>query len=109
MRESTTTTENAFGTVVNHFRVHVLEKYIHLCPTKCTSITNACIVLYNFLLSKNDVAYTPAEHDVPLQRCHTITHLGENRSQGAARDIRDEIYDFVNTNRQVEWQWDIPI
>ena len=57
--------ENAFGRLVNCFRV--LDKYIHLCLTKYTSITNACIVLHNSLLSKNDVAYTPAEHDVPLQ------------------------------------------
>ena len=98
--------ENAFGILVNRFRV--LDKYIHLCPTKCTSITNACIVLHNFLLSKNDVAYTPAERDVPLQRCCTLAHQGGNRSQGAARDIRDEMCDFW-TNGQVEWQWEIPI
>ena len=99
--------ENAFGILVNRFRV--VDTYIHLCATKCTSITNACIVLHNLLLSKNDVAYTPAEHDVPLQRCHTTAHQGGNRSQGAARDIRDEICDFFNTNGQAEWQWDIPI
>ena len=99
--------ENAFGILVNRFRV--LDKYIHLSPQKCTVVTNACIVLHNFLLSKKDVSYTLSEHEVPQQHCQTLVHQGGNRSQGAARDIRDELCDFFNTNGQVDWQWDIPI
>ena len=100
--------ENAFGILVNRFRV--LAKYIHLEPTKCTVVTNACIALHNFLLSKKDACYaTAADNDQPQQMSRNLAHQGGNRNQGTARDIRDELCDYFNTNGQVDWQWDIPI
>ena len=46
-------TENAFGILSNRFRV--LDKHIYLSPEKSSKVTNACIVLQNFLLTRNDV------------------------------------------------------
>ena len=53
--------ENAFGILVNRFCV--LAKCIHLEPTKCTVITNACIALHDCVLSKRDECYATVDND----------------------------------------------
>ena len=99
--------ENAFGILVNIFCV--LAKYIHLEPTKCTVITNVCIALNNFLLSKRDACYSATYNDQPQQMCRNLADQGGKRNQGTARDIRDELCDYFSTNGQVDCHWNIPI
>ena len=53
--------ENASGILANKFRV--LDKHIYLSPEKSTMVTNACIVLHNFLLTRNDVRYNNRQTD----------------------------------------------
>ena len=47
--------ENAFGILGKRFRI--LDQRMNLPADKCTTITNACIVLHNYLLSKHDTQY----------------------------------------------------
>ena len=72
--------ENAFGILVNRFCV--LAKYIHLEPTKCTVITNACIAQHNFLLSKKDACYAATEGvEIWLIREATKTRVQHGTSE----------------------------
>ena len=40
---------------MNRFRV--FDKHMHLSHDKCTVVTNACVTLHNFLLTRNDAQY----------------------------------------------------
>ena len=74
-------------------------------------VTNACIVLHNFLLTRNDVRHNNRQTDSGagiLQRIGQQEGEG-NRNYDGAREIRDEFCDYFNTNGAVEWQWSIPI
>ena len=73
--------ENAFGILVNRF--HVLAKYIHLGPTKCTIITNECIALYNFLLPK-EMNAMPQQKTTSHNRCVEIWLIREVRETTVA-------------------------
>ncbi|XP_018360612.1 PREDICTED: uncharacterized protein LOC108759604 [Trachymyrmex cornetzi] len=54
------TVENAFGILANRFRV--LLNHIPLSVEKVEIITYACVLLHNFLLSKNVQRYIPSEY-----------------------------------------------
>ena len=84
---------------------------IYLSPEKSTMVTNACIVLHNFLLTRNDVRHNNGQTDSGagiLQRIGQQEGEG-NRNYDEAREIRDEFCDYFNTNGAVEWQWSIPM
>ena len=101
--------ENASGILANRFRV--LDKHIYLSPEKSTMVTNACIVLHNFLLTRNDVRHNNRQTDSGagiLQRIGQQEGEG-NRNYDEAREIIDEFCDYFNTNGAVEWQWSIPM
>ena len=100
--------EKAFEILTNLFRV--FDKHMHLSPDKCTVvITNACVALHNFLLTRNDAQYCnkhPSDNEgVTLSR---LAQQGSNHSPSNARDIREEYSDYFNTSGAVEWQWKIP-
>ena len=99
--------ENAFGILSNRFRV--LDKHIYLSPEKSTTVTNACIVLHNFLLTRKDVWYNNRQTDSGAGIMQRIGQQGGNRNHAEARDIRDEFCDYFNTNGAVDWQWSIPM
>ena len=100
--------ENAFGILGKRFRI--LDQRMNLSADKCITITNACIVLHNYLLSKHDTQYRENYATRDNNSNVTFANMSQqssNRSTDSARDIRDEFADYFNTNGQVEWQWDI--
>ena len=53
--------ENAFGILAKRFRI--LDKRMNLSADKCTIVVNACIVLHNYLMSRNDRQYANSSPD----------------------------------------------
>lgn len=113
--------ENVFGILSSRFGV--FQKPVPLEPQKVEKIVMAACVLHNFLRSKpssRDI-YTPQESfDREINGTiieadwrqmagnnglPNIQQQGGNKSTTEAREIRDELCDFFNTNGQVPWQW----
>ena len=114
--------ENVFGILSSRFGV--FQKHVPLEPEKVEKIVMAACVLHNFLRSKpssRDI-YTPQESfDREINGTiieadwrqmagnnnglPNIQQQEGNKSTTEAREIRDELCDFFNTNGQVPWQW----
>lgn len=115
--------ENVFGILSSRFGV--FQKPVPLEPQKVEKIVMAACVLHNFLRSKPSSRhiYTPQESfDREINGTiieadwrqmagnnglPNIQQQGGNKSTTEAREIRDELCDFFNTNGQVPcmWQW----
>jgi len=102
------TVENAFGILANRFRV--LLNPIPLSVEKVEIITYACVLLHNFLLSKNVQCYIPSEYrseylEIRESGLRSVNQQGGNRSSVAAGEIRDMFTEYFNTTGAVPWQY----
>ena len=114
--------ERGFGILTSGFAV--FQKSIPLEPEKVEKVVLASCVLHNFLrlrpLSRN--IYSPPQYidrencengliiEAEWRQVHTdnlrgLSQQGSNRSTVEAREMREEICDYVNTNGQVPCQW----
>jgi hypothetical protein len=113
--------EHVFGILTSRFTV--FQKPIPLEPEKVEKVVLASYVLHNFLrsrpLSRN--IYSPPQY-IDRENCENglitkaewrqvhngnlrgLSQQGSNRSTVEAREILEEICDYVNTNGQVPWQ-----
>lgn len=95
--------ENVFGILVNRFGV--LGQTMSLEPDKATLVTEACLMLHNYLRSENDHRYQQeVQRPVEGNWIGIARHLG-NRAADAARNTRDQFCVYFNTNGQVPWQY----
>ena len=96
--------DKCFGILVNRFAV--LGHEMRLCPEVATSVTQACIAVHNFLRTECDVRYA---HQVrrPGTSCwqRDLELLAGNRTAASARDVRDELCEYFNSNGAVDRQW----
>jgi hypothetical protein len=99
------TVENAFGVLANVFRL--LHTPILLQPIKATTVIQAMCVLHNFLRQNSDNTgarnmeeVTSTDDLFELTPLRSNTH---NYSQ-VAKEIRDELKVYFNTNGTVDWQ-----
>ena len=118
--------ENAFGILANRFRIFM--KPIGLAPEKVETIVLACCSLHNFLRSRlgSCSVYTPQgsidSEDVEThavipghwrqqpqpQGWATIPQQGSNRYSKTAKEIRDYLQDYFNSEKgSVSWQNDM--
>jgi len=113
--------ENVFGILTSRFSV--FQKTNALEPDKDEKVVLAACVLHNFLRSKpssmniysppdyidreNQEIVIDAEWRQNAGNClPNILQQGGNRSTLEAREIRDKLCDYFNTNGEVPWQWD---
>lgn len=115
--------ENAFGILANRFRVFMTP--IGLEPDKVENIVLACCSLHNFLRSRlgSRAVYTPqGSLDTEDSETHTVSpgdwrnepnpqgwapleQQGSNRHSTAAKEIRDNLRDYFNSDDgSVAWQ-----
>ena len=118
--------ENTFGILANRF--HVFMTPIPLAPEKVEKIVLACCCLHNLLRSKAGACniYTPPGS---IDNEDSITHLvqpgewrqspepqglkslaqqGSNRYSNAAKELRDYLKDYYNSEEgAVPWQWNM--
>ncbi|KAK7095652.1 hypothetical protein V1264_005034 [Littorina saxatilis] len=95
--------ENVFGILVNRFGV--LGQTMSLEPDKATLVTEACLMLHNYLRSENDHRYQQeVQRPVEGNWIGIARHPG-NRAADAARNTRDQFCVYFNTNGQVPWQY----
>jgi hypothetical protein len=114
--------ERGFGILTSRFAV--FQKSIPLEPEKVENVVLVSCVLHNFLrlrpLSRN--IYSPPQY-IDRENCENgliieaewrqvhndnlrgLSQQGSNRSTVEAREMREEICDYVNTNGQVPCQW----
>ena len=116
--------ENVFGILASQFRV--LKTTINMEPDKAQSVVLACCALHNYLRTKtaSNSKYSPpgtfdeespTTHEVIPGQWRTeineplpgVVQQGSNRAPFDAREIRDELCDFFNSDGQVSWQWDV--
>ncbi|XP_039304171.1 protein ANTAGONIST OF LIKE HETEROCHROMATIN PROTEIN 1-like [Solenopsis invicta] len=100
--------ENAFGILANRFRV--LLNPIPLSVEKVETTTYACVLLHNFLLSKNVQRYIPSEYrsensKTPESGLRSVNQQRGNRSSVVAREIRNMFTEYFNTTGAVPWQY----
>ena len=116
--------ENAFGILANPFRVFMTP--IGLISEKVEAINMACCVPHNFLRSRSEACsiYTPPQsidtedpetHALQLGEWHhgpestgllPLARQGSNRYSYMAKDIRDHLCEYFNSEvGAVEWQW----
>ncbi|XP_028132028.2 uncharacterized protein LOC114327552 [Diabrotica virgifera virgifera] len=94
--------ENAFGIMSNRFRV--LLSTINLGPDKVETITLACCVLHNFLISKNS-SYAESETESINPRLNNLNQLqGGNRPAEMALSVRDKFKNYFMNEGSVPWQ-----
>lgn len=86
--------ESTFGILAKRFRV--LLTPINLASEKVEIITLCCVVLHNFLVVENQVAYcdSPANDPNTAESLQQIARHGGNRNSTDARKIRDEFKEF---------------
>lgn len=115
--------ENLFGILTHRFGV--FQNPISLEPEKVVSVVLAACALHNFLRTKCANVYTPdgcfgtdnSESDNAFNRewrqisvndnMLPLAQQGSNRPSCSAVDIRNEFCEYFNTNKQVDWQWDM--
>lgn len=103
------TVENAFGILANRFRV--LLNPIPLSVSKVEMITYACVLLHNFLLSKQAQWYVPPQYrganpDIHDSGLDSVGRQGGNRTPESAAEVRDNFNEYFNTAGSVTWQYD---
>ncbi|KZC07945.1 Putative nuclease HARBI1, partial [Dufourea novaeangliae] len=104
------TAENAFGILANRFRV--LLNPIPLSVQKVEAITYACVLLHNYLLSRNCEWYIPSQcrginPDVLDSGLPAVgPYRRSNRTTRAANTLRDNFTEYFNTAGIVPWQYD---
>jgi hypothetical protein len=95
--------ENAFGILANRFRVLLYP--INLSPQKVEVITLCCVVLHNFLVTKNKIAYCAVKpEDTAANHLQQVTAQSGNINSFSSREIRDEFKEFFIKTGAREWQ-----
>ena len=113
--------ENAFGILANRFRVFMTP--IGLAPEKVEAIVLACCSLHNFLISRSRTVYMPpGSLDTEDSETHTLSsgdwrqepnpqgwtpleRQGSNRYTNTAKEIREYLCDYFNSEKgSVPWQ-----
>ena len=111
--------ENVFGILTSRFGV--FQKALPLDPETITTIVLVACVFHIFLRSKTssrqvycpdgsfDKDQSPGEWrtNAGPNNLVNLVQQGGNRNRSDARNVRDELCDYFNTNGQVPWQWDV--
>lgn len=112
--------ENAFGVMSARFRI--LLRTMELNPQNAISVTRACIILHNFLLSINDQRYCPRgfmdseledgtivpgawRNHIEGEVCDVQASHAARPSTAVAREIRDGLKEYFFTEGAVGFQW----
>ncbi|KAF2885046.1 hypothetical protein ILUMI_21162 [Ignelater luminosus] len=98
--------ESTFEILANRFRA--LLTPINLAPEKVEIITLCCVVLHNFLVVENQMAYCDSSANGlnTAESLQLIARHGGNRNSTDARKIRDEFKDFFNSSGVRDWQYE---
>lgn len=95
--------ENAFGILTNRWRI--LLNTINMKESSVRHITQACVVLHNYLLTKcGDVYCTTDEVDRRFQFQYGLSQQGGNRVGAEAISTRNEFMNYFTTVGAVSWQ-----
>jgi hypothetical protein len=81
--------------LANRFRVLLYP--INFSPQKVEVITLCCVVLHNFLVTKNKIAYCAVKpEDTAANHLQQVTAQSGNRNSFSSREVQDEFRFFYN-------------